>query len=95
MNLAKFDFSFGSDIPVPVLRQGHQALAGRTPRRATFVRMNAGGGDLGQGGGSLTEKLEGAREAFAGEVETNFTDKSLGNPDIKCHGQPLQLILTT
>merc|ERR1712098_325587 len=52
----------------------------RNTCRRNPVVMNSEG-NLGQGGGSLQEKIEGARDAYAGEVETNFTEKSLGNPD--------------
>ena len=54
--------------------------------------MNASDGNLGQGGGSLQEKMEGAREAYAGEVGTDFTNKSLGNPDTEHIMKPPEAI---
>merc|ERR1711959_786578 len=63
-----------------------------TTRRGRNSVAMSSGGDLGVGGGSMQEKIEGAREAFAGEVETNFTDKSLGNPDTEHIMKPPEAI---
>merc|ERR1711970_884732 len=72
---------------------GRRALAGslRNTCRRNLVVMNSEG-NLGQGGGSLQEKIEGARDAYAGEVETNFTEKSLGNPDTEHIKKPPEAI---
>ncbi|QDZ20294.1 transcriptional coactivator/pterin dehydratase [Chloropicon primus] len=63
----------------------------RSSRNPRLVAMKAGG-DLGQGGGSLQEKVEGAREAYAGEVETNFAENTLGNPDTEHIKKPPEKI---